>query len=203
MRRITTVVVSLAVLATATPTAVPQTEPAAPAPKPQLRNGCAALVTQKEHRQYATKVYLRTTISKKAQRKLKQMRLCQHTAKAGRNTRKVERRLAQLRWARSCGNHNPTACAYDAARHHGVSAAWLISCARTEGGLDANGYRRPNESGSDATGNWQFMPRTFWAYVGRSGAPKPWIYLSSEDQAYTAAYMFKIGQSGQWTGKGC
>lgn len=99
-----------------------------------------------------------------------------------------------------------------AAKRYGVSYSWLHACAKSEGHIE--GRRTPggpidpfimNNSGSDAGGWMQFMPGTFYGYVGRtSGYPakyKKW--KSKVGQAYTAAYMFKIGQSGQWMGAGC
>lgn len=159
--------------------------------------------TQAEFRWYVKRVYRRPVISARALRKIGMMRWCAATPQARRNMLRLLRREARLREARMCSNSNPLACIRDAANYHGVSYSWLVACANSEGGTGPSDYDTPNTQGSGATGNFQFMPRTFWGYVGKSGAPKPWIYLSSEDQAYTAAYMFKIGESGQWTGEGC
>jgi hypothetical protein len=161
-----------------------------------------------DYRKYAKRVYKRKRVSQKAHRLMRDMHICQRNGwkarkAVGRHHDRYKRDRAALIRQRSCNNSNPTACAYLAAAYHGIDAGWLIACAKSEGGLGPSDYDRPNMSGSGATGNWQFMSGTFWGYVGRSGAPKPHIYLSSEDQAYTAAYMFKIGESGQWTGAGC
>lgn len=171
------------------------------APAPTSLQKCR--VTQAEFRWYVKRVYQRPTITRVALRKIGNMRACAATPQARRNMLKLLRRESRLREARMCSNTNPVACIRDAANYHGVSFSWLLACANSEGGTGPSDYDTPNTQNSGATGNFQFMPRTFWGYVPKSGAPKPWIYLSSEDQAYTAAYMFKIGESDQWTGKGC
>jgi hypothetical protein len=66
------------------------------APKP-LRNGCSKLYSQRYHRSYARSVYKRSHISRRATKKLKRLRMCAKSAKAGRNMRHVEYRLATLR----------------------------------------------------------------------------------------------------------
>ena len=92
-----------------------------------------------------------------------------------------------------------------AAVEYGVSAAWLHACVSTEGGH--NGWVM-NHGGSGAGGWFQFMESTFYGYVDDARRtnrfPKKYAkWTSRVGQAYTAAYMFKIGQSGQWTGAGC
>ena len=101
-------------------------------------------------------------------------------------------------------------------RYH-VSYSWLHACAHSEGHI--HGYRwvnnKPqkwrgidpfemNHGGSDAGGWMQYMPGTLTSNVRNVKIPtvyKKW--RSRVGQAYTAAYMFKIGQSRQWTGSGC
>jgi hypothetical protein len=97
-----------------------------------------------------------------------------------------------------------------ASRTTGVSWAWLHNCDHSEGS-DAFVY---NKLGSGAYGPMQFMHGTFYGNVGAAfyfvrhhGAPGlPSVYMnwsSNIGQAVTAAYMFRIGQSGQWSGSGC
>lgn len=93
---------------------------------------------------------------------------------------------------------------------HKVSYSWLHSCASSEGG-----FREwiPNHTGSKAGGWMQFMSGTFYSNVGTAfriakqrGYNIPSQYenwYSRLGQAVTAAYMFSIGQSSQWTGAGC
>lgn len=91
----------------------------------------------------------------------------------------------------------------------GVSYGWLHSCDHSEGS-DRFVY---NRGGSGAYGPMQFMSGTFYSNVGAAfayarmrGVAVPSQYArwdSDIGQAFTAAWMFKIGQSGQWTGAGC
>lgn len=107
------------------------------------------------------------------------------------------------RWERL--NRNMWQAIEAAAKEYGVSASWLHACASSEGGH--NGWVM-NHGGSGAGGWFQFMSGTFYGYVGKARYvnrfPAKYAYWQSRvGQAYTAAYMFKIGQSGQWTGAGC
>lgn len=92
-----------------------------------------------------------------------------------------------------------------AAREYRVSASWLHACVSSEGG---HGGWVMNHQGSGAGGWFQFMKPTFYGYVGRARSgnrfPKKYARWNSRvGQAYTAAYMFKIGESNQWSGSGC
>lgn len=99
-----------------------------------------------------------------------------------------------------------------ASKHYGVSYSWLHACAHSEGHIDGRrpGYKEKdpfimNHQGSGAGGWLQFMSPTFYGNI-RGAAPIPNKYHkwnSRVGQAYVAAYMFKIGQSRQWTGAGC
>lgn len=102
-------------------------------------------------------------------------------------------------------NRNMWQAVEAAAKEYGVSASWLHACVSTEGG---HGGWVMNHGGSGAGGWFQFMRPTFYGYVQRARSvnrfPAKYAYWESRvGQAYTAAYMFKIGQSGQWTGAGC
>lgn len=93
---------------------------------------------------------------------------------------------------------------WGASRAYGVSASWLHACVHSEGG---HGRWVWNTSGSGAGGWFQFMRGTFYGYVHKAQRGKfPARFKnwnSRVGQAYTAAYMFKIGESKQWTGHGC
>jgi len=91
-----------------------------------------------------------------------------------------------------------------ASARYGVSYSWLHACAHSEGLSDGRTYFVMNHEGSGAGGPLQFMESTFKSNVPNVDIPpqyKKWT--SNVGQAYTAAYMFKIGQSRQWTGAGC
>jgi hypothetical protein len=92
-----------------------------------------------------------------------------------------------------------------------ISYSWLHGCAHAEGG---DGRWVSNTQGSGAGGWMQFMSGTFYGNVDNAFASanaklarniparyKSWY--SRLGQAVTAAYMFRIGQSGQWTGAAC
>lgn len=93
-----------------------------------------------------------------------------------------------------------------ASKQWGVSYDWLLTCALHEGLSRPGEPWKPNASGSGAGGWMQFMKSTFYAYSGTATSMLPDQYnnwYSKLGQAYTAAYMFSIGESGQWTGAGC
>lgn len=177
-------------------------------PGTNLRHGCGSYYHQPYYRYVAKKLIReRVHVGPKKLHRLAAMRHCAPTDKAQRQMRRFTIRLLNerqewLAW-RYCSNSNPTACAKAAAARFGISSGWLIACARSEGGLGPSDYDTMNSQGSGAGGNWQFMSGTFYGNAGASGLPKPWTWLDSHDQAWVAAYMFSIGQSGQWTGAGC
>ena len=95
-----------------------------------------------------------------------------------------------------------------AARRYHVSYSWLLACALSEGLSRPGEPFVMNHEGSGAGGWMQFMESTFYGNApnARAGNKFPRRYVkwnSKVGQAYTAAYMFHIGQSGQWTGNGC
>lgn len=93
---------------------------------------------------------------------------------------------------------------------YGVSYSWLHNCAGSEGGFRDWIW---NHRGSKAGGWMQFMSGTFYdnveaafSYARRHGYNVSGKYASWKSrvgQAFVAAYMFKTGESGQWTGEGC
>ena len=94
-----------------------------------------------------------------------------------------------------------------AAREWNVAASWLISCARSEGGLDA-GHVAIGTHGD--TGWWQFLHGTWtWmsneAWKAKKPSPPPRYrrITSPVGQAYTAAWAFAHGLSHHWFGAGC
>lgn len=80
-----------------------------------------------------------------------------------------------------------------AASRFGVSYGWLLRVANCESHLNPMA-RNP----SGASGLFQFMPQTFAHYAAIAGHSGASIW-DARAQADTAAYMFSIGQSGQWS----
>jgi hypothetical protein len=78
------------------------------------------------------------------------------------------------------------------AAYYGIDANWLLRVAQCESSLNQSatnyGY---SAGGGNPHGIFQFLPQTFYGNGGRD-------YDSFDDQARVAAYMFSIGQSGQW-----
>lgn len=168
--------------------------------KPQTE--CTAYHTPQEYRKFASKVYERDRISVKAHVKLHQLHNCQWTFKGRVKVGRLHTKLLAKREQGQCSNSNPRACAYDAGEKFGVDPQRLINCALSEGGLGPQDYKKMNYGGSGAGGNWQFMSGTLYGNAPSAGIRNP-TWLNSHDQAYTAAWMFAHGQSGQWTGAGC
>lgn len=140
-------------------------------------------------------LHLRTcAVTYEARQAMNRIQLRQRHARIVRRAR--ARRLA-------CSNTNPKACILIAAKRFGVSYSWLLACANSEGGTGPGDYDKMNYQGSGAGGNFQFMESTFYAYIRAAGWKGEALWLNSEQQALTAAYMFSIGESDQWTGLGC
>lgn len=177
-------------------------------PKTNLRHGCGHLYSQSYYRHIAIgEIREKKHVGHQKLNKLAAMRHCAKSDRAQKNMLRYTKHLLSerrewLAW-KDCSNSNPTACAYAAAARFGISAQWLINCARSEGGLGPSDYDTMNTGGSGAGGNWQFMSGTFYGYAPRAGLPRPHTWLDSHDQAWVAAYMFSIGESDQWTGAGC
>jgi soluble lytic murein transglycosylase-like protein len=77
----------------------------------------------------------------------------------------------------------------------GCNADLLIRVMYCESGGRSNAV---NKGGSGASGLLQFMPGTFYANARRAGIVNADIW-NPEHQIHTAAYMFSIGQEGQWS----
>lgn len=88
-------------------------------------------------------------------------------------------------------NDSEAAIAWAAARW-GVDYNWLLRVAMCESGLNPNAY---NPSG--ASGLFQFMPGTYWAFAARIGETRS--YFNPWGAANVAAYMFHIGLAYEWT----
>lgn len=121
-----------------------------------------------------------------------------------------KKRATALMWAEANKDFNKALKL--ASKRYGVSYRWLHACAHSEGHI--HGRRTPggpidpfimNHGGSGAGGWMQFMESTFYGYVNStSGYPVQYKHWKSKvGQAFVAAYMFKIGESNQWTGAGC
>ena len=85
------------------------------------------------------------------------------------------------------------AAIWSASQHWGVNYYWLRRVAVCESGLNPGAYNRS----SGAAGLFQFMPATFWSHAGRIGEQR--TYWDPFAAANVAAYLFRIGQSGQWS----
>lgn len=84
---------------------------------------------------------------------------------------------------------------------YGVSADWLLRVAYCESGLRVNASNPSYYAGGGhPSGVFQFLPQTFYANAARVGIPDPYLW-NYDQQAQTAAWMFSIGQSGQWACK--
>jgi Transglycosylase SLT domain len=79
----------------------------------------------------------------------------------------------------------------DRANQWRVSPYLMLSIARCESGYDPQAY---NPSG--ASGLFQFMPSTFWAYASRIGETRS--YWNPDAAANVAAYAVSIGGLGNW-----
>lgn len=102
-----------------------------------------------------------------------------------------------------------------AAREWGVAASWLISCARSEGGLDAArivvGTHGDTGWWQFLAGTWQWMSNAAWKAVKPAPPPRYRRITSPVGQAYTAGWAFAHGYqtpgaqpiAPQWYGRGC
>lgn len=119
------------------------------------------LTTQKEHRRYATKVYARDEISRKAHHRLAVMRYCAGSKKALKNMKRLERKLNKERHARMrmyCGSTtcNRRLVYYLVSKHAGGSEA---RCAVVIIGRESGfNHRISNTAGSGAYGLPQALP---------------------------------------------
>jgi soluble lytic murein transglycosylase-like protein len=87
------------------------------------------------------------------------------------------------------------------ANAYGVDPNWLLRVAKCESGYNPlasnKGYYA---GGGNPSGVFQFLPQTFAANAARAGIPGANLW-DVDSQAHVAAYMFSIGQSGQWACK--
>lgn len=102
-----------------------------------------------------------------------------------------------------------------AAREWGVAASWLISCARSEGGLDAAriviGTHGDTGWWQFLSGTWLWMSNAAWKATEPSPPPRYRRITSPVGQAYTAGWAFAHGYqtpgaqpiAPQWYGTGC
>lgn len=141
--------------------------------KKSLRNGCSQLVTQKDHRKYAVAVYKRPRISDQARHELRRLRLCQHTAKAGRNTRELERALLRDRRERqliaSMGVRGIGL--QEAAKRGWTGSEW--NCLDSLWNRESGWNHRADNPTSDAYGIPQALPGAKMASAGSDWATNP------------------------------
>lgn len=133
-------------------------------PKPKFRNGCSKLYSQKYHVSYARSVYRRSYVSKQARQKLKRLRQCASSAKAGRNMRAYESRLKpSYRYYRFVAK-----LPFPGPRGSRWAIPWyIVNCEREKFRGPLQGFSRIWESlneSSDARGPYQLLG---W------GAPMP------------------------------
>lgn len=84
------------------------------------------------------------------------------------------------------------------ASYYGVNTDWMLGVARCESGYNPSAVNHGYYAGGgNPTGLFQFLPETFTANAARAGLGNPNIW-NADDSAHVAAYMFSIGQSGQW-----
>lgn len=84
---------------------------------------------------------------------------------------------------------------------YGVDANWLLRVAKCESGFNPSSVNHGYYAGGgNPSGIFQFLPQTFYANAARAGIAGADLW-NVDQQAHTAAYMFSIGQSGQWACK--
>jgi len=86
----------------------------------------------------------------------------------------------------------PLTAIHWAAVRWGASEPALVAVAQCESALNLQAY---NASG--ASGLFQFLPTTYWAYARLAGEPRS--YWSASGSADVAAWMFAHGLANQWT----
>jgi soluble lytic murein transglycosylase-like protein len=85
----------------------------------------------------------------------------------------------------------PLTAIHWAAVRWGASEPELVAVAQCESALSPQAY---NASG--ASGLFQFMPSTYWAYARLAGETR--TYWSASGAADVAAWMFAHGLANQW-----
>lgn len=147
--------------------------PGAATVKNELRNGCSPLVTQAAHRTYAEGVYQRPKITKRAKLKLREFRLCQHSAKAGDNARKYERKLVKERRQRQLiASMGPRGIGLEEAAKRGwTGSEW--NCLDALWHRESGWNHRADNPTSDAYGIPQSLPGSKMASAGADWATNP------------------------------
>jgi len=86
------------------------------------------------------------------------------------------------------------------ANAYGVDPNWLLRVAKCESGFNPLAQNKGYYAGGgNPSGLFQFLPQTFSANAARAGIVGD--IWNADDSAHVAAYMFSIGQSGQWACK--
>lgn len=111
--------------------------------------------------------------------------------------------------------HDVPAAARWAAEEWGVDADWMIQCAESEGGTDADRLVHVPGDGwwwwQFLTGTWAWMSNAAWKAVKPAPPPRYKRINSPVGQAYTVGWAFAHGYqtpgaqpiAPQWYGKGC
>ncbi len=174
------------------------------------RTICTKLYTVAEYKKWAKRFYLRPLGKKPGERSSTynwRMHVCQHSFAARKAVGEIHDTYLAIRRAnklyakmvKDCSPKNVLACIRLASQKYNVSYSWLVSCARSESGLDPY---VTNHGGSGASGLFQFMPSTFYATLSRMGvSAKP--LFDPYWQSMAAAFKFHHDGSGEWTGPGC
>jgi hypothetical protein len=150
---------------TATAPAAQQQQPPQEA-RATNRNNCGRLFTQRQFRRYASKVYWRKRITKRAGKRMSQMTRCQHSPKAERKMRALRKRLKaarihRMRMARQAASLTPFGPCY--------GGRWAIPC-HIVGCESGGSWSAYNPSG--AAGPYQIMPGWGRPFPVRSAADR-------------------------------
>lgn len=161
---------------------------ATPSTAKQKQESCTTVFSIKHYDDYASKVYQREFISKKAHVRMNRMLKCQHSYKAVLKVFKLHKKFLYKRSSSSCQQNHPVQCIFKAAKRWRVSFSMLLRKAKCESGLNPHNY---NSSG--ASGLFQFLPSTWQTtpYRNKSIWRTKWNSLA-------AAWMHSVGRGGEW-----